>query len=528
MNETPAVKKRLSISSAATLLIGSSILGQLLGIFRTRLVNANFSALGPHSTDAYFAAFNIPDFFFFTLAAGALGVAFMPVLADRLAKGDRKGMWELSTSLMNLLAIVMVFVGVVILVFARPLVHDIVAPAMSPAQLNTTVAIMRLLAFNPLLFTVSGVLTGTQQALGKWFFYALSPLFYNTCIIISIFVFRHNIGIVGLGIGALTGALLQLAVVCCGLFGTKFYWSPKILWRNSEFRTILKQLPPRSMDQGMDQMESIVETHFARNLGSGYISYYNNAYTLSTAPTLLIGTAISTAAFPHLNNRLSQGRPDLFRRDFLRVLRVMIWLAMPVTIICFFARGYLARMIFAQNAPEISLLFGFLAVAIFAGTLYTLLSRWFYAHKDTKTPLFVSIFTITFDIILVSILAKPGAYGATGLAITQSIVALTEVIILGAIMLYRDRKLFDLDFISGLFRIIAVTGFSVLAGIVMVTFYPLGLHDRGFFTLGGKLFLIAGVVMVVHIGMSALFGLDEVKPIFNMVRKIIRKPLRVV
>ena len=261
------------------MLIGSSILGQFLGIFRTRLVNANFSAFGPHSTDAYFAAFNIPDFFFFTLAAGALGVAFMPVLADRLAKGDRKGMWELSTSLMNLLAIVMVFVGVVILIFARPLVHDIVAPAMSPAQLNTTVTIMRLLAFNPLLFTVSGVLTGTQQALGKWFFYALSPLFYNACIIISIFVFRHNIGIVGLGIGALTGALLQLAVVCCGLFGTKFYWSPKIMWRNSEFRTILKQLPPRSMDQGMDQMESIVETHFARNLDPA-----TSAFTITPTP----------------------------------------------------------------------------------------------------------------------------------------------------------------------------------------------------------------------------------------------------
>jgi hypothetical protein len=62
----------------------------------------------------------------------------------------------------------------------------------------------------------------------------------------------------------------------------------------------------------------------------------------------------------------------------------------------------------------------------------------------------------------------------------------------------------------------------------MVTFYPLGLHDRGFFTLGGKLFLIAGVVMLVHIGMSALFGLDEVKPVFSLIRKIIRKPLRVV
>src|ERR1035437_172835 len=101
---TPLQKKgRLSISNIAVLLIATSFMGQLLGFLRTKLVNSNFPTVGPHSTDAYFAAFNIPDLFFFTLAAGALGVAFMPVLSDRLYKGDKRGIWELSASLMNLL-----------------------------------------------------------------------------------------------------------------------------------------------------------------------------------------------------------------------------------------------------------------------------------------------------------------------------------------------------------------------------------------------------------------------------------------
>src|SRR5579862_1471512 len=91
-------KSRLSIGNAAALLIATSFAGQLLGFLRTKLVNANFPVAGPHSTDAYFAAFTIPDFFFFTLSAGALSVAFMPVLSDRLYKGDRHGMWELTSS----------------------------------------------------------------------------------------------------------------------------------------------------------------------------------------------------------------------------------------------------------------------------------------------------------------------------------------------------------------------------------------------------------------------------------------------
>jgi putative peptidoglycan lipid II flippase len=523
----PKRSRRISVSNAAFLLIGSSLLGQILAFLRTKLVNANFSALGPHSTDAYFAAFNIPDFFFFTLAAGALGVAFMPVLADRLHKGDRKGVWELSTSLLNLLMIIMGGVAVIIFVFAPQLVHYVVAPDMSPAQLHTTVTIMRLLSLNPLLFTISGVLTAVQQTFGRFFFYALAPLFYNLSIIISIFVFKNNIGIVGLGIGALAGAVLQLVVVLFGLIGTKFHWHRKIMWRNADFRLILRQLPPRSLDQGIDQLESIVETHFARDLGTGNISYYNNAYLLSTAPVALIGTAISTAAFPQLNNRLSQGRPDLFRREFLMILRGMIWITMPIVVIAFFSRGYLARMIFSRNSEQISIIFGFLCVFIFFTTLYTIISRWFYAHKDTRTPLFVSIFTIILDLVLVTHLARASSYGVSGLAITQSIVATVEVLILSVIMLKRDPKLFNLAFWGGVLRIVSVTGFSVVAGLIMVTLLPLGANDRGFLTLGTKLAAIAGVTLGVHVGISALFGLEEVRPIFSRLRKLFFRPLHI-
>lgn len=528
MNATAnRINKRTSLSTTATLLVGSALFGQILGFLRTKLVNGNFTQYGPNSTDAYFAAFNIPDFFFFTLAAGALGVAFMPVLAEHLHRGDKKGMWELSTSLLNLLMMVMFVVAIVIFVFAQPLVRYIVAPNLTPAQLHNTVVIMRLLALNPLLFTISGVLTAVQQSLGRFFFYALAPLLYNASIILSIYVFKRHIGLIGLGVGALIGAVLQLVVICFGLIGTNFHWSTKILWKSSDFRLILRQLPPRSLDQGMDQIESIVSTHFARRLGTGFITYYNNAYILSTAPTFLIGTAISTAAFPQLNNRLAQGRPDLFRKEFLKILRVMIWIAMPVVVVCFFTRGYLARLIFTRGSDQIALIFGYLSISIFFTTLYTIISRWFYSHKDTKTPLFISIFTVTINIILADILSRPGAYGVSGLAISQSLVALLEVFALSTIMLIRDSKLFDINFWAGVIRIVSVTGFTVLAGVIMVSFFPLGANDRGFITLGSKLFFIAAVTLGVHVGMSALFGLDEVKPVFNRLKKIILKPIKI-
>lgn len=504
-------------------------MGQLLGFLRTKLVNGNFPLHGPGSTDAYFAAFTIPDLFFFTLSAGALGVAFMPILSDRLHKGGRKAVWDLSASLMNFLAIIMFIVGLIILIFAPELLRYVVAPGLAddPQQLHNATVIMRLLAFSPLLFTLSGVLTSAQQTLGHFFFYAIAPIFYNLSIIASIFLFKDNIGIIGLGIGALVGAILQLAVIAIGVVKLNYHWRPHIQWRSPDFGSVLKNLPPRSLDQGMDQVNNIIETRIASGLGSGNISNFNNAYTLSTAPILLIGTAISTAAFPRLNARLSQGRPDLFRIDFLKTLRAMIWISAPLVVVSYFCRGYLARLIFANGNDQIAIIFGFLTVAIFARIIYSLVSRWFYAQKDTRTPFYVSVFTVGFNIVLAMQLGKASSYGVAGLAFAQSITSAAEVVLLFCIMLYRDHKLFDAEFWGGVWRIVSVTGFSVVAAFIMISLYPLGALDRGIFTLGSKLALITGVTFGVHLLVSSIFGLEEVKPVFARIKAIMLKPLKV-
>lgn len=519
-------RKKISISNVAFLLMAAAFLGQLLGFLRTKLVNANFPVSGPNSTDAYFAAFTIPDFFFFTLAAGALGVAFMPVLSDRLHRNGRHSAWEIADWLMNLLAIVMAVVAVIIIIFAEPLIKYIVAPGLSETQLDTAATIMRFLAFNPLLFTISGILTSMQQTMGRFFFFAIAPLFYNVSIIASIFIFKDSIGLVGLGIGALIGAVLQLLVVICGLWKSGFHWRPRIVWKSPDFRLVLRNLPPRSLDQGMDQVENIVETNIASSLGSGSITYWSNAYILSTAPILLVGTAISTAAFPRLNARLSQNRPDLFRKDFLMVLRAMIWITVPIVIVCFFARGYLARLIYTNGNIQIATIFGFLTVAIFFRIIYSIISRWFYAQKDTITPLLVSLFVIALNVFLAYTLSRPDAYGVSGLALAQSIVAAVEVFILAIIMLIRDPKLFDAQFWSGVWRIMAVAGFSVVAGFIMISLYPLGIDDKGILALGSKLVAIAAVVFAVHITVSAIFDLEEVRPLLRRARKIMLKPIK--
>jgi putative peptidoglycan lipid II flippase len=204
----------------------------------------------------------------------------------------------------------------------------------------------------------------------------------------------------------------------------------------------------------------------------------------------------------------------------------MIWISAPMVIICYFARGYLARLIYTNGNQQIATIFGFLAVAIFFRIMYAIISRWFYAQKDTITPLLVSLFIIALNVFLAYTLSRPDAYGVAGLALAQSIVAAVEVFILAIIMLIRDPKLFDAQFWGGVWRIIAVTGFSVTAGFIMISLYPLGINDKGFLALGSKLVVITAVVFAIHISVSALFGLEEVRPLLNRLRKIMLKPIK--
>ena len=514
--------KRLSLSSAALLLASTAFIGTVLGILRTKLINANFNNF---ESDAYFAAFKIPDFVFFTLASGALGVAFLPILSERL-HNSKQSAWAVASYILNALAAVAFIASIVIMIFAEPLLKHVVAPGFTPEQMELSVAIMRIISVNIFIFAISTVLTTVQQAVGRFFFVAMAPLFYNGSIIASIFIFGHQIGIVGLGLGVAFGAVLQLLVVALGMIGMDFRYRFKINFKNKSFREVIRILPARSIDQGVDYINSIAETRFASRLSIGSVTNYENALILHNAPTMLIGTAISTAAFPRLTDRLAQNRIDLFRKEFLRILRTMVWIAAPVVVISYFTRAYLARIIFARSNREIALIFGYLCVAIFFRIMYSIISRFFYAHKDTKTPLYVSLFIIALNILLAYTLSKPEIYGIVGLALAQSIVAFVEVLLLVGIMIIRDRHLFDKVFLDSLGRIISVTGFSAIAAYFTMHFLPLGAYDQGF-GMVMKLIIITVIIMTVHVGFSYMFGLEEAKTVISKIRKIIVRPIRI-
>jgi len=532
-NTLARANQRFSLQLAAGLLAGSTLLSSGLGFFRDRLLNSTYFETYPQGLDAYTVAFIIPDFMFFVLVSGALSVTFIPVFNERLAHHNKKSAWELSTSLMNLLSLAALVASVLIVIFAEPLVTYVVAPGMDEDARALAISLTRVIAINPFLFAVSSVIASMQQAVGRFTFFALAPIIYNVGIIIGITVFTNGInlfgvqifegGIMGVALGVVMGSVMQLITSVIGLVGMGFDYRFKIYWKNVGFRRVLRLLPARSFDQGIDYFNNIVEVNLASRFTAGAIRAYQQTTTMHMVPINLIGVAISTAAFPQMTERLSQGRPDLFRKELQTILRVIIWLAMPVAAITFFARGFIVSILFTSNdaRPLVAGLLSILAVAILFRSVYHISARSFYAQQDTRTPLYISLFTIGLNIGLAILFTLHLGLGIYGLAWAQAIVAVLEVAILFFVMSLRIPKLFDAQFFHALWRMVAATGLMGIVTYIAVKVFELSSTDQSLTSIIPKFAIITLISFAVYIFLSRVFKLDEVNPIIAKLKKLL-------
>lgn len=531
-NTLARANQRFSLQLAAGLLAGSTLLSSLLGFFRDRLLNSTYFGPEnyPQGLDAYTVAFVIPDFMFFILVSGALSVTFIPVFNERLATHNKKSAWELSTSMMNLLAVAALIASVLIVIFAEPLVN-IVAPGMDEDARALAVSLMRVIAINPFLFAVSSVIASMQQAVGRFTFFAMAPILYNFGIIIGTVWFTNGInffgvqvfegGIMGVALGVVLGSILQLVTSVIGLIGMGFDYRFKIFWDNQGFKQVLRLLPARSFDQGIDYFNNIVEINLASRLQAGAIRAYQQATTLHMVPINLIGVAISTAAFPKMTERLSQGRPDLFRKELQTILRVIIWLAMPVAAITYFARGYIVSVLFVGGQPIVAGLLAILALAILFRSVYHIAARSFYAQQDTRTPLYISFFTIGLNIALAIYFTMSLGFGIYGLAWAQTIVAVVEVLVLFYVMSRRIPKLFDAQFFHATGRMLAATGIMSIVTYVSVKVFELLSTDQSLPAILPKFTVIVALSFGAYLLLSRFFRLDEAEPVLRKLKKLL-------
>jgi putative peptidoglycan lipid II flippase len=325
----------------------------------------------------------------------------------------------------------------------------------------------------------------------------------------------------GVALGVVFGAILQVIVSLIGLFGLGFDYRFKIYWKNMGFRSVLKLLPARSLDQGIDYVNTIVNTNLSSRMGAGALRSYQQANTLHQMPVNLIGVAISTAFFPKLTEETGENESEKFNSTFRQALRMITWITLPVVIITYFTRGYVVNFIKNGGDPLIASVLATMIIAIFAQSLFHIASRGFYARQDTKTPFIISIIAIGLNMVLAVVFTKMG-YGPEGLGWAQSIGAILEIIILLVILNHRSKySLLNKEFWSATIRMFIATAAAGITAYILTKLFPLMATDESFLATFPKFLFISVVSIAVYIIASLLLNIDEAKPVAARIGKIV-------
>lgn len=514
--------RRSSVGAAAFLISGSYLASRGLGLLRDRLLASHFGVQNP-LTDAYTAAFRLPELLFTLLVSGAFAVAFIPVLAEHLGRDEKEEAWEVSSSMLNLLVLATIFLGVFIFIFADPLTR-LVAPGFDPYRHKVTVDLTRIMLVTPVLFAVSSVFGSIQQAFGRFFFYAMASVFYNLGIIFGIVFLSHEHSIYGVAIGVVVGTVVQAALQVLGLVGLGYRYKPVLAFRHKSVGKIVKLMIPRSIDQGIDQINYTVQTIIGSQLATGSLTAFYYANNLKNVPLAIFGSAIATAAFPRLAARAANKDRQRLIEDMVNNARMVLFLVIPSATVALLMRGYIVRLLFGFGSPTTANILGWFAGTIIFQSLFFLVVRVYYALQDTKTPLYISLAAIATNIVLSIVLSR--RFGVSGLAMAQSIVATTETLVLVGILRQRLGTL-------GLRSVARGLGVMLLANIIMASivyiliagFLPLYADDKGFMVVGPKFLVIAGAGLLAYMLPCYLLKLKEARYFVSKLKEQALRPL---
>jgi putative peptidoglycan lipid II flippase len=512
---------RTTVGMAAFLISGSYLASRFLGLFRDRLLIAEFGR-GP-LTDAYIAAFRLPELLFTLLVSGAFAVAFIPILTEFWVKDQRDEAWEVSSTVLNILAIVTLVAGAIVFVFADPLT-TILTPGFDADRHGLTVGLTRIMIFTPMFFAISSVFGSIQQSFNRFFFFAIASIFYNFGIIFGILVLSGSYSIYGVAVGVVLGAALQAAVQALGLYGLGFKYKPVLKWRDKRVLRVFKLLVPRSINQGIDQVYFTIQTVIGSQLSAGSLTAFYFANNLKNVPLMIIGNSIATAAFPKMAARAADKDPQRMVEDLVINARMILFLVIPAASLAVILRGYIIRLLFGFGDPTTANVLGWFAGAIVFHSLFFLVSRAYYALQDTRTPLYVGIVAAGVNVILSILLSEH--YGVVGLAMATSIIAVLETSILLAILKQRLGTIGGRAILRGVSKmLIANTVMSSAVYILVARVLPLYAVDQGFMIIAPKFAALVIAAGLLYLIPSYVFHLKEARQVVTRLFAYMRRPV---
>jgi putative peptidoglycan lipid II flippase len=417
------------LANASLILTVAALASRLLGWVRLLVIGSQFGATA--ELDAYFAAFRIPDAIFQLVVAGALSAALIPVFSSYRARDDEREAWRLASSVINLVLIALAVFSAVMAILA-PWVVPIIAPGFDAPTTELTVRLTRLMLLSPVFIGMGAVVSGLLNSYGRFGVPAVAPLVYNLAIIAAAVVLAPIFGVEGLAIGVVAGSILHLVIQLPQLRKVAGRYDLTIGIGHPGVRKVAWLMGPRLLGLAAGQVNFIVSTVLASNLGVGAVTAYNYAFQLSQIPVGVLGVSVAVALFPTFSRDAALGRIAEIRRQLSTSLRILIFLAAPLTAITIVLARPIAAVffqygLFSGEATERTAgALVFFAIGLSGHIVVHVLTRAFYAMQDTRVPVAWAVIAVAINVPLMAILSGP--MGVEGLALALSIAATLEVI----------------------------------------------------------------------------------------------------
>lgn len=462
-----ASRRGSGMARNAIIVSAAFVLSRLLGLAREMILARQFGT-GPEM-EAYVAAFRIPDLLFLTIMSGAFGAAFIPVFGGFIDRGDKARASRLASAILTWTGVTVLATGAVAYALAGPITGALFD--FDEYTHNLTVELMRILLLSPVFLGLGIAFKGILEAQNQFTLPALSPLVYNAAIIVGAAYFAEHYGIQAVAWAVIIGAVLHMGIELPGVIRSGLRYRPTLDRRVAGLSEVVRLLGPRVLGQAAFQINFIAVTSYASTIGDENVAGFNYAWQLLMLPHGVLALSISTVAFPSLAALFSRGDRQGFGALLDRTMRPLLFLSLPASAGLLLAGRPIVTMIFeGGNFTEdstdlvVSALTWF-AIGLVGYGLTEIVTRVFYAMRDTRTPVITGIFTIILNIILCALLID--SLGIEGLAIALSATTAAEAIIMLLFLRYRSGQVFSPGFFGWFIKVVLAT--AAMTGVMMFT-----------------------------------------------------------
>ena len=507
-----------SALSATVLLMTAIMLSRVVGYIREAYIAWAFGA--GLQTDAYVAAFTLPDWLNYIVAGGTASITFISIFTRYTSEGReaeaRKAFFVVITLMTTLL-----IVGIGVLEVFTPQIERLIFPHFTAQQLELCVYLTRILLPAQIFFYVGGIVSAVLLARRLFLFPALGPIFYNVFIILGGVVLSGRMGIASLAVGAVAGGFVgPFLINAFGASKTGVGYQPSFDHRDPGFREWVRLTIPLMLGVSLVTADDWILRYFASG-GAGDITRLNYAKRLFAVPIAVLGQATGQASLPFFARLFGEKRLQEFSRSVndsvyrvsAAAFLITAWMmaaALPIVDLVY-RRGHFHF----SDSRETALYFFWFALSLTFWAAQALYSRGFYAAGDTLTPMVATTIITVASLPVYSWLFH--RYSVIGLAIASDIGIVANTVILA--LLLHWKKLVPLGEMRWL-----ELGKALLTGVfaLALNFFAV----QFVFVDGSRRADVSAVVLTTLVwGVAVAFGLVATRS--ELPRALRRKPSEV-